>query len=227
MYKLKDVTTGVIPDLHIPGQLKDALEFCQDTFNDKKVQQIICIGDLVDHHFISRHPTELDALNPREEWQKARTEVNRWTYAFPEVFLCKGNHDFIHERQAQTLGMPDLFLKSINDIYGLPETWIWSHKFLLFDSVIVDHGLGSGGMYGAKRTANSLACSYVQGHTHAHAAVFNLPRPLKDGAAMNVGCLVDNTKYNMRYGEQIYKIPMSLGCGIIHESNHMEFVPYK
>lgn len=228
MFKLPNKRTGVISDTHIPGNLDNALDFTVKTFFDKGVEQITHIGDLVDHHYISRWPNELDAMNPREEWLKAKAELSRWVNQYPSMYLCKGNHDTIPERRLEELGLPaDVYLKTLNEIYGLPDTWIWAERFLLFDSVIMEHGLGSGGMYGAKNTANKLGVSYVQAHTHSHAAVFHIPRPIKDAAAMNVGCLVDAAKYHARYGRLYFKVPVSLGCGIIYSGNHMEFVPYK
>ena len=60
---MKDRIVGVIPDLHVPGHLEDSLEFIQDTFSDNKVTEQVCIGDLIDHHFISFWENELDAMS--------------------------------------------------------------------------------------------------------------------------------------------------------------------
>jgi len=218
--------TGVISDLQMPGHLDNALEFCQDTFSDAKVKQIICIGDLIDHHYISFHGTEPDALNSVQEWKAVQKELQRWVKAFPKMFLCRGNHDDIPARQMTKIGMhPDIYLRDLNTIYGLPKSWVWSDQFTLFESCLVDHGLGSTGMYGAKNTANKLGCSYVQGHTHAYGATFDIPRLFRNAAAMNVGCLMDEDKYNGRYGKKVFKQPMSLGSGIIYAHDEMKFVP--
>jgi predicted phosphodiesterase len=228
MKELPSKITGVISDTHIPGHKEDALEFCTKVFFDKGVQQVVHVGDLIDHHYISRHPNELDAMNPFEEWLAAKAELQRWVRQFRRMYLCKGNHDNIPERQLKELGIPaDIFMKPLNVIYDLPDTWEWYTDYLLFNSVLIDHGLGSPGMYGAKNTANKLGCSYVQGHTHSNAGVWYLPRPLANASAMNVGCLIDVNKYTARYGKDIFKTPVSLGCGIIYSKEHMEFVPYE
>jgi predicted phosphodiesterase len=228
MYKLQNKITGIIPDTHIPGHIEDALEFTQKVFYDKHVQQVVHTGDLVDHHYISRWPIELDALSPKEEWFAAKLELQRWVQAYPKMHICVGNHDDIPRRRLEELGIPDeVFLKSLNDIYGLPDTWIWAERFLLFKSVIIEHGLGSGGMYGAKNTANKLGVSYIQAHTHAYAAVFHIPRAIDNAAAMNAGCLIDAAKYYSRYGQKYFKVPVSLGCGVVYASDHMEFYPYR
>lgn len=223
MFKLKNVTTGIISDTQFPGNMDTALEFVLDTGSKYKVEQWIHIGDMVDHHYISRHPTETDAWNPRQEISEVRGELSKWVKAIKNLFICRGNHDLIPSFRAASLGMPDLFLKSINDVYGLPDTWVWNDKYLLFDRTIVFHGMGSNGMYGVKNTANKWGCSAIQGHTHSNAAVFDIPRPLGNCQAMNVGCLADENKYNARYAKYYFTQPVSLGMGIAFADDHLHF----
>lgn len=226
MIKLENVVTGVISDLHAPGNLDTALEFCVKTFKEHKVKQVVSIGDLVDHHYISRHPIEVDAFNPIDEFFEAKRELQRWAKAFPKMYICRGNHDLIPQRRLAELGIPaDVFLKAMNEIYDLPESWIWDEQFTVFNDVLIEHGMGSNGMYGARNTAIKLGCSYVQGHTHSYGGVFDIPRAFKNNAAMNVGCLLDPNKYFARYGKNVFIVPPSIGCGVIHSVNHMEFIP--
>lgn len=227
MMKLPNVKTGIISDLHIPAQVKYALEFAQDTFSDHKVQQVIAIGDIFDHHYMSRHTNETSALNPLQELAKAKREIQRWVTAFPNLIITKGNHDMIPQRQGKTLGIPAPFISDLNTIYDLPKTWQWVDELVLFDDVLVNHGLGSNGMYGVKNTAIKLGCSYIQGHSHAHAAVFSIPRKFKNNAAMNVGCLMDAETYNAKYAKGKYLVPTSLGLGICNAVDDMTFVPYR
>lgn len=217
---------GVVSDPHFPGHIDNALEFIQDTFNDHGVTDIVFIGDIIDHHYISFHQSETDALNPIDEVASTKKELKRWVKAFPKAKICIGNHDALPMRLAKSMGMPDLFLKSLNQIYGLPKTWQWKMRWD-FDNVIYEHGIGSNGMYGAKNTALKLGSSYVQGHTHSHGGVFDLPQIRHRMAAMNVGALIDREKYSARYGKSIYKVPMSLGCGIVYAYDEMKFVPYR
>lgn len=216
---------GVIPDLHIPGHCSDSLEFLQDTFSDHKVTEVYCVGDLIDHHYISFHPNEVDADNPIQEWARAIDALSDFVKAFPKMKLCYGNHDVRPERVAKAAGMPDsVFLKSLNEIYRLPKEWRWRTRWD-DGGVIYEHGLGSNGMYGAKNTALKLGSAYVQGHTHAYGAVFDVAQARRRFAAMNVGALIDKDKYNSRYAKQIYKVEMSLGCGIVYAPDEMKFVP--
>jgi len=222
---MKDRIVGVISDTHIPGHIKNALEFCQDTFNDYKVTEIVHIGDLCDHHYISFHNTEPEAMNPVQEFKSARKEIARWVAAFPNVKLCIGNHDTIPARQARIPGMPkDIFLRSLNDIYELPDTWRWAVRWDI-DKVIYEHGTGSAGMYGCKNTALKIGSSFVQGHTHSNAGVYDLPQARTRMAAMNVGCLMDENKYFAKYAKIFYKTRISIGCGVVFARDEMKFIP--
>ena len=49
---------GIFSDPHIPFDHPNYLRFCEDTFEAYGVKRIICCGDLVDFHAISRHQTE-------------------------------------------------------------------------------------------------------------------------------------------------------------------------
>jgi len=185
----------------------------------------MCTGDVIDHHYISFHASEMDALNPIQEWEAAMKELQLWVKAFPMMKLCYGNHDVRPKRAAEMVGLPDgVFLKPLNAIYNLPDTWRWKPRWDI-DKVIYEHGVGSNGMYGAKNTAIKLGSAYVQGHTHAHAAVFDLPKVRQRFSAMNVGALIDKDKYNARYAKNVYKIEMSLGCGVVFAADEMKFIP--
>lgn len=224
---MPDIITGVIPDLHIPGNLDNALEFIQDTFSDHGVTRVISIGDIIDHHYISSFAPEVDAQNPIQEWRLAMAELQKWVKAFPRLRICTGNHDQRPKRAAKIVGLPDtVFLKTLNAIYNLPDAWEWSMRWDI-DNVIYEHGLGSNGMYGSKNTAKLIGSSFVQGHTHAHGAVFDIPQVRRHLAAMNVGALIDKDKYQARYAKQIYKTEMSLGCGIVFNESEMKFVPMR
>ncbi len=223
--EIQDKVTGIISDLHIPGHHENALEFCKDTFSDNKVKQVVCIGDIIDHHYISRHLSEPVAMNPLDEWGSTMNELNKWKKAFPNMVIAEGNHDKIPYRQAKTLGIPEKFLKTLHDMYKLPVGWMFTERMHIRERLIIEHGLGSNGMYGAKNTAKTLGVSYVQGHTHAHAAVFDIPRPFHNIQAMNVGCLIDTSKYNATYAKLYFKTPVSIGCGIIHSVDNLQYIP--
>lgn len=227
MYKLENKITGIISDTQFPGHMDTALEFVLDTGSDWGVEQWVHIGDVVDHHYISRHTNEPDAMNPIQEVYAVRDELQEWVRRIPNLFICRGNHDNIPASRAREIGMPELFLNDLNSIYELPDTWVWHNKYQLFDRTMIFHGLGSGGMYGVKNTANKWGCSLIQGHTHSYAGVFDIPRPMGRCQAMNVGCLADSEKYNARYAKNYFTQEVSLGIGIALADDEMHFVPMR
>jgi len=204
---------GIIADTHEPACHPDYFDFIKKTFKRFNVTEIVHIGDVVDHHFISRHVSETDAFNPLDEMDLAIKNLKKWVKEFPDVKICLGNHDRIPDRQVKTLGIPSKFLRNLNDIYELPKTWEFKNHFEIND-IWFEHGIGSSGMYGAKNTALKYRMSYVQGHTHANAGIFHMTSPKDSIFAMNVGAGVDESHLQMRYGK-IFKNKSTLGCGII------------
>jgi len=211
--KPKGTVIGIIADTHEPACHPKYFDFVKKTFKEFDVNEVVHIGDVIDHHFISRHVSETDAFNPIDEMDLAIGNLKKWANEFPDVKITLGNHDEIPKRQAKTLGIPARFIRDLNDIYELPVTWEFKNQFEIND-IWFEHGIGSNGMYGAKNTALKYRMSYVQGHTHANAGIFHMTSPKDSIFAMNVGSGVDDTHIQMRYGK-IFKNKSTLGCGII------------
>ena len=211
-----------IGDIHAPGHLEGYLEFCHDTYHKYGCDTVMFMGDIVDFHFISRHQSELDAAPPEIELQNAIVELSRWVKVFPEAKLCLGNHDEIPYRQAKTLGIPSSFLKSLNDLLELPDEWVWRPNWTI-DDVVYEHGLGSGGMYGAKLTAIKYRRSYVQAHSHSNGMCCWIEGPFDRIFGMQTGCGIDENKYNARYGKSFFKQKTAPGCGVVLNGGEVAF----
>lgn len=214
----------VIGDTHFPGHHDKYYDFIIETAVKYSIDEFIHVGDLVDFHYISRHITEPDADNAIVELDKAKEELVRWVDKFPNLKICKGNHDMIPYRQAGTLGIPKKFLKSLNELLELPDTWTWHHSIVI-DDIVVEHGLGSGGKYGAFNTALKYMCNYVQGHTHSYGSVLWHEGFFKSVFGMQVGCGVDKKKYHSRYGKNIFKHGLALGCGVVLNADTPDKTP--
>lgn len=221
--KPKDSIVGFFTDTHEPACHPRFFEFVRDTFRQHGVTQVVCGGDLVDHHFISRHVSEPDALNPIDELEMAIKNLEKWHKEFPEVLVCNGNHDNIPVRQAKELGIPERYLRSLNEVYGLPEGWKWAPQHEV-DGVIYEHGLGAGGMYGFKNLALAYRQSVCVGHTHSYGGVLYIASNKDIIFGLNGGCGIDVESYNARYGST-YKFKPTLGCGIIKNGKEAMFIP--
>jgi len=221
--EIKDNVVGFFTDLHEPACHPRFFEFVRDTFRAHNVNEVICGGDLVDNHFISRHVSEPDALSPIDELKLAIEHLKKWTAEFPVVKCCMGNHDAIPIRQAKELGIPSEYLRSINDVYGLPDTWTWGPSWEV-DGVKYEHGGAAGGMYGFKALALAYRQSVVVGHTHSNAGVLYIASPKDIIFGCNAGCGMDIESYAARYGS-CYKYKPTLGCAIVKNGKEATFIP--
>lgn len=214
---------GVFSDPHIPFNHPNYLQFCIDTFRKHNVDQVICLGDLVDHHALSRFQSEPSAKGAYDEYDMSVAEVQKFIDAFPIVKMCKGNHDDIPARQAATVGIGDRYLKSFAELFNLPKTWEISDEFVI-DNVLYKHGIGCLGKDGAINAATQERMSTVIGHSHSFAGVKYSANKRDIIFGLNVGCGIDIEAYAFAYGKHDKNRPI-LGCGIVYSSAHAIFVP--
>lgn len=214
---------GIFSDTHIPFDHPNYLQFIVDTFAKYKVGQVICLGDLVDNHAISRHQTEACAKSPYDELDASIARVAEFVKAFPTVKMCKGNHDLIHERQAATIGMGDRYLKSFSELFDLPDTWIIKTAFVI-DDVLYKHGINCLGKEGAMNASIKERMSTVIGHSHSYGGVQYSANHRNIIFGMNTGCGIDCEAYAFAYGQYFANRP-TLGCGIVFNSANAIFVP--
>lgn len=215
---------GVVPDLHFPFTKDKYLSFLVETFIDKGVTDIVFIGDMIDSHALSRHETHPNAVGPVTEYELSLKQVKKYIKEFPVVKFCLGNHDLIVERQAATLGIASVFLKSFKDLWQLPAEWDVREVHEI-DDVMYTHGTGFSGKNAGITAAQTYLKSTVIGHTHAWGGVQYYDTGTRTLFGMNVGALVDEESYAFAYAK--YSRNKSVkGCGIVYSDKHAEFVPY-
>lgn len=84
----------VIGDTHIPFEHKHYLAFCKRIEKEYKCSQVVHIGDLVDNHALSfKYESDPDGHSPKDEISLAKRRLSEWFESFPNVLLCRGNHD--------------------------------------------------------------------------------------------------------------------------------------
>ena len=214
---------GAFGDTHIPFNHPKYLDFIRDTFYKHGVTDIVCMGDLVDNHAISRHQSDPDAMGAIDEYTDAKIEVSKFVKEFPVVKYVIGNHDAIPQRQVATLGMPSVFIKDYHELWGLPYDWEISDEHII-DGVCYIHGIGAGGKDGAYNLAIKKRMSTVIGHAHAFAGVKYQANRMSLIYGANCGCGVDNESYAMAYGKHFVNRAI-MGCCIIYSSTNAIFVP--
>ena len=219
----KTGTIGVFSDIHLPFAHKDYLQFLKETFKQYKVNQIICCGDLVDNHALSRHPTEPCAKGAYDELDLAKEQLKGYIKAFPKVTLILGNHDKIVHRQGASIGIGSRYMKSFSEVLELPNTWEIEEEIII-DNVLYKHGENCTGKDGALNTAINERISTVIGHSHSFGGCKYSANKRDSIFGLNVGCGIDVETYAFIYGKH-FKYKPTLGCGIVFNSGYAIFVP--
>lgn len=221
--RMNDKPVGVFSDPHIPFNHPNYLQFCIDTFKQYGVGQVVCAGDLVDHHAISRFQSEPCAKGAYDELDMSIAEVAKYVKAFPKVKMCKGNHDAIPYRQAAAVGIGERYLKTFSELFNLPKTWEIEEEFII-NGVLYKHGINCMGKDGAINTAIQERMSTVIGHSHAFGGCKYSANKRDIIFGMNVGCGIDIDAYAFAYGKYDKNRP-TLGCGIVFNDSNAIFVP--
>jgi len=215
--------TGVFGDTHIPFDHPNYLQFVLDTFSSFGVTDVICTGDLVDNHAISRHLTSPDSMGAIGEYNETLERVALYTNEFEEVKLTIGNHDDIPARQAATLGIPRAYIKDMHEVWKLPDKWEVATNFIE-NNVLYKHGMGCGSKDGAYNATLAERMSVVIGHAHSYAGCKYNANSRDIVFGINVGCGIDVDAYAFEYGKDMTHKPI-LGCGIVFDSNYAMFIP--
>lgn len=216
----------VFGDVHIPYQLDGWLEFLQGVHKKYNCHdEVICLGDIVDNHAISRHQTHPEAISGLSEFDQAQIEINKLLKVFPKGKICLGNHDQIPQRQVATLGINNKFLKSFAELWSLDKyEWDVAIEHIV-DDVLYAHGLNCSGVSGSINKAMRDGISTCIGHYHSNGSVhyFNNGRTTIFGA--NAGCLCDPDSLAMEYG-QYSRLKPTIGCLIVYDNKRADFIPF-
>jgi predicted phosphodiesterase len=219
-----DGVIGVFSDPHVPFQHPNYLQFCKDTFAKYKANRVVCCGDLVDFHAISRHQAETCAKSPCDELDMTIDGVKSFTKAFPEVDLIIGNHDDRYLQQAATVGIDKRFLKPFSELFELPKGWRIHSDELIIGNVLYKHGINCTGKNGALNAALLERMSMVIGHSHSFGGCQYSANPRSIIFGLNAGCGIDIDAYAFAYGKHSKYRP-TLGCGIVFSDTSAIFVP--
>ena len=139
--------------------------------------------------------------------------LKRWFGAFPELYLCLGNHDILLDRKLKTYGLPSRVLKPFREIWSFPIGWFTDFSWEIF-GVRYQHGTGFSGQYAHIKAAESNRQSCVIGHTHSTLATHYLVSERDRIFAANCGCGINRHSYAFEYGRELPKKP-TLGCAVV------------
>jgi predicted phosphodiesterase len=202
----------VIPDLHLPVAHPSALDFCVDMYNKHDCDTVVFIGDVVDHHAISRHDKNPNCPSAKDEYERVGIDLEQWKDTFPIATVTIGNHDERPELIAEENDIPAVYLKPYSEVWDTPE-WKWVHDTTI-DGVYYYHGVGCGGKNPALLKTGYIHMPVVCGHYHSVAGVHWGAGPEARWFGMDVGCLVDNKAWQFAYGKHCKNKPI-LSCGVV------------
>src|SRR5438067_1631368 len=80
-------------------------------------------------HTISFHAHHPDAPGPKDEYELAHLEIQKWAKAFPKASVCIGNHDARVIRLAETVNIPAKLLRDYREVWDTPH-WSWADDHL-------------------------------------------------------------------------------------------------
>ena len=121
--------TLIISDAHLPYQHRDAFDWLWGLHCEYDFQQILNVGDLLDHHRGSYHESEPDAPDAETEYLLAKKYAHELQAMFPEMIITNGNHDNIPKRKLMSVGLPPSMVSDYNKLYDLEDTWTWVDKY--------------------------------------------------------------------------------------------------
>lgn len=218
----------VFGDTHLPFHKKGYLEFLKQTHAKYNCREdiVICVGDMLDLHGISFHTPDPNAPTAIDEFDLAKEEVAKIAEAFPNLVWLLGNHDNRIVRKVKEFQISQRFIKTFHELLNLPSTWKIQDE-LIFEDVVYRHQGQSGGKNGHLLSAQYNGMSVVCGHLHSNGGVSYFTNPqFKSIFGMNTGSLCDDSSLAMNYSFNS-KSKSTLGCGLVYNSSHAQFVPYQ
>ena len=212
-------TVLAIPDMQCPFEHEDTVPFLKAVAKKVKPTKVVCIGDSLDCHAMSRWQVDPDGYSAREEYERGIRSMKRIYKLFPEAVEVISNHNERIAKRAFGAGIPQGFLKSYREIMQYPEGWR-IERDVEIDGVMYEHGHSQGGVHAAYNLAIHNGQSTVIGHHHSHAGIHFIANRRKMIWGMNVGCLIDVEAYAFAYAREA-KFKPTLGCGVV-----VKGVPY-
>ena len=205
---------GIIGDTHEPYCLEGYMEFCKATFKKAKVNKVVHIGDLVDHHALSFHDSEPMLKGVHGELIDARDKLKPWYKAVPNVTICGGNHDLIPARQLKKIGMDsEVWMRPLAEVYNFPKGWKMVDTVEI-DGVLYHHGYTANGVNGFRNDSIKRLCRTVTGHSHGNAGISATASSHRLVWGLAVGCGVDEHSLSMVYGKHFLQKPI-IACGLV------------
>lgn len=199
--------------MHEPFCKEGYLEHCIKIRDKYGCGTIVLIGDEVDLCGVSQWEKDPDGFSAGTEAEQAQKKMKLWYKAFPEAYVCIGNHTARPFRQARANGIPKKFMKSYEEAWEAPNTWHWAENWE-FNGVLYTHGTGCSGPQAAINIATRHRQNTVIGHIHSQAGIQYSASKIDLVWGMIVGGALDDKSYAAYYAKDQLKKSI-VGCGVV------------
>ena len=211
-------TILILSDIQAPYHHPDTIEFCKQIKKKYRPSTVIQIGDLVDNYRFSQYDQAPEADSITTEYFKSRDFISDLGKVFPKMEITIGNHDLRYYKAAAKAGIPESFVKPLEEILGFPKGWKFVKDIDIMTplgNVHFEHGHEiTGGQSKAKNAVLANASSTVCGHYHTEAGVTWISTRDKLMYFMPTGCLFDTKSIAAAYGKG-QKIRPLIGVSLI------------
>jgi len=206
----------VISDLHAPYQHKDAIAFLSAIKDKYNPDKIINIGDEVDNHAMSFHPSDQSLYSAGDELKAAREVIWELESLFPKMEVMESNHGSMAYRKAMISGIPKEVLRPYKEVLDVKH-WNWHPDLTITlpngHPCYFHHGKSANSMTFLK----DVGMSCVQGHFHEKFNIQFHGRAERLTWVIATGCLIDDHSMAFAYNNVNLKRPI-IGCSMIIDS---------
>lgn len=212
---LTDKSILCISDLHLPYEHPDALAFLKHLYSTYQCDYVVCIGDELDAHALSRFPHDPDMYSAGHECKLSIEKLEKYYEAFPRTLVCESNHTVRAYKKAREAGIPEVWLKSYREALYAPEGWEWRPVWYINGIMFVHGDELDGGQSATRNAPKESGINMVHGHVHSKLEVIHMTQHTKKPVwGMDCGCLVDPAGRAMAYASKSQR-KVVIGTGVI------------
>ena len=204
----------IISDTHFPYAHPDVIAFLTAIKKKYKPDRVIHIGDEIDGHAISFHPSDPDLASPGDELALAIQRLKPLYKLFPKVDVVESNHGSLVYRKGKVHGIPRFVFKSYREVIEAPKDWRWHPDLTIKLSDGQDVYFCHGKSSAPGKLSQSMGMSTVCGHFHEQMHIHYWANPKGLYFSMQVGCLIHDESLAFAYNNVNLKRPL-IGTGII------------
>jgi len=206
----------VISDLHAPYNHRDTISFLSAIKDKYNPDRIISIGDEIDNHAMSFHPSDQSLYSAGDELKKAREVIWEVEKLFPKVDVVESNHGSMAYRKAMVAGIPKEILRPYKKVLDVKH-WNWYPDLTITlpnkQRCYFHHGKSANSLTFLKDT--QMCC--VQGHYHEKFNIHYHGTSEQLTWVIACGCLIDDHSMAFAYNNVNLKRPI-IGCAMIIDS---------